>query len=434
MIAPVTCNRFLVAVFGLVVVGCCGERASAVELFSDNFNTTGSSANWTINAAPTANAGQQSATFAYDYSTMGIPAAPGSADTTGLRLRSNIPGDPNNPVTTRPAGTISGLSLSPTGKNFGANYQLTFQACANFVGAPNATGLADNGASEGGTYNVLAAVGTSGTVPMVVGNTALVTNGAMDGVGFTTTGDGGVNNDFRVYPASGTIVPGTTVGQSEVYAAFDPLAPTVSGTANTNTYYTNLFPPVAAPVEQQQIAMDEYNLDAANPQLGFTQAGSFGFAWHKVVIKKSGATVTWEIDDTLIATVDASALTLGGANIALGMSDVNASTTRHPALVFTLFDNLVVTDLPPVGGVPGDFDDSGTVNAADLAQWRDDFGVNGDSDADGDGDSDGADFLVWQKNLGMSGASGAATGVPEPGTFLLASVCALAFWRRQRGA
>jgi hypothetical protein len=36
---------------------------------------------------------------------------------------------------------------------------------------------------------------------------------------------------------------------------------------------------------------------------------------------------------------------LGGNNIALGDSDVNASTTRHPFLLFTVIDNLVVSDL-----------------------------------------------------------------------------------------
>jgi hypothetical protein len=72
-----------------------------------------------------------------------------------------------------------------------------------------------------------------------------------------------------------------------------------------------------------------------------------------------------------------------------------------------------------VSPIPGDFDDNGEVNAADLTQWRGDFGMNGDSDADGDGDSDGDDFLVWQQNLGAT----AAASVPEPASLLL---CALA--------
>src|SRR6185503_15650912 len=102
------------------------------------------------NVAPTANAAQQSAEFAFDYSAFGIPAAPNSADTAGLRLRANVP-----PDTTRPTQVLSGLSLSPTGQNFGTNYKMTVYAWSNFFGAPNAQGLADNALSEGGTANVL---------------------------------------------------------------------------------------------------------------------------------------------------------------------------------------------------------------------------------------------------------------------------------------
>src|SRR3954465_4098625 len=148
------------------------SATSAAVLFSDNFNTD-TSLSWTVNVAPAANAAQQDAVFAFDYSPFGIPPAPGSSDTLGLRLRSNIPGSAAAPVTTRPAGVLSGLSVLPTGKNFGSSYKVTFYAWSNFNGAANAHGLADNANSEGGTNNIMMAVGTSGTVPLVVGNTAL---------------------------------------------------------------------------------------------------------------------------------------------------------------------------------------------------------------------------------------------------------------------
>ena len=56
------------------------------------------------------------------------------------------------------------------------------------------------------------------------------------------------------------------------------------------------------------------------------------------------------------------------------------------------------------------------MDAADLAQWEGDFGINNDSDADEDGDSDGADFLAWQQNFGTGSSLSA---VPEPATWLL---------------
>jgi len=399
----------------VAILATWSNSATAAVLFTDSFNTD-SSGSWTVNVAPAANAAQQDATFAFNYSTMGIPAAPGSGDTLGLRLRANIPGSAANPVTTRPAGVLSGLSVSPTGQNFGADYQMSFYAWSNFFGSPNAQGLADNVASEGGTNNVLFAVGTAGNVPLVVGNTTLAGGASMDGVGFATTGDGGILNDYRVYPKSGTIVPAATAG---VYAAGSHL--------NTNAFYTNLFPAQMAPAIQQALSTAEYGSDAANTQAGSTQPGSFGFAWHKVVVTKNAGVVTWDVNDTRIATYDASALTLGGNNIALGVSDVNTTTARHPSLVFTVFDNLVVSDLP--GALAGDFNDDQLVNGADLSQWQGDFGLNAESDADADADSDGEDFLIWQRNLGATASI--PTSVPEPATWTLLATAALPLSRRR---
>jgi hypothetical protein len=310
--------------------------ASAAILFSDDFSTD-DSASWNINKAPTANAANQQAQFAFDYSGFGIPAAPGSSDTKGLRLRANIPIVGGVEVNTRPAGATSGLSVSPTGKNFGSSYEVSFYAWSNFNGAANASGLADNGNSEGGTNNVMFALGTSGTVPLAVGNTGLVTNGAMDGIGFATTGDGGITNDYRVYEASGTFAPVST----GIYPA--------GSNSNTAAYYQAIpsLAPHSAPAIQQALATAEYAPDGTtnpNPQAGQTQIGAFGFAWHKVVLTKNGNTMYWQIDGSLIAQGDISAVTLGGNNIAFGVSDVNTSTTRHPSLLFTLIDNVQVTD------------------------------------------------------------------------------------------
>jgi hypothetical protein len=187
-------------------------------------------------------------------------------------------------------------------------------------------------------------VGTSGTLPLVVGNTALASGASMDAIGFATTGDGGITSDYRVYPKSGTISP-TNTG---VYAAgtsndVQNLAPM----ANVNVYYTNIasLAPHSAPAVQQTLSTAEYP-DAINTQAGQTQIGSFGFAWHKVDLIKIGSIVKWTIDNTAIATIDSASLApLGGNNIALGDSDVNASTTRHPSLLFSLFENLTVSDI-----------------------------------------------------------------------------------------
>ncbi|RIK87895.1 MAG: hypothetical protein DCC67_01340 [Planctomycetota bacterium] len=121
---------------------------------------------------------------------------------------------------------------------------------------------------------------------------------------------------------------------------------------------------------------------------------------------------------------------LNAAGLVLHASDTSAFTLGVSG------NNLVLT----VGGstdIPGDFDDDGTVDAADLAQWKGDFGVDAGSNADGDADSDGNDFLIWQRHFGQTAAAPAASAVPEPAAAALAAAGLLAasiFRRNSRGA
>lgn len=321
------------------ILAYCALPASAAILYTANFDNAADISGWTINVAPTVTAANQGAITGFNYGAFGIPAAPGNAvaDTFGMRLRANVPGGDAAPVTTRPNPTpneASGLSVSPTGGNFGANFGMTFWAWSNFNGSANASGLADNANSQGGTNNIMFGIGTSGTVPLAVGNTGLLTNGQMDGVGFATTGDGGITNDYRIYPASGTILPAA----NPAYMA--------ASNSNTAAYYQAVFGTHAAPAVQLALSTAEFNDGANNTQAGLTQAGAFGFAWHRVDIAKNNNIVTWSVDGSLLAYYDASALSLGGNNIALGQSDVNGSPTRHPSLLFTVYDNLTVYEIP----------------------------------------------------------------------------------------
>jgi hypothetical protein len=62
--------------------------------------------------------------------------------------------------------------------------------------------------------------------------------------------------------------------------------------------------------------------------------------------------------------------------------------------------------------LPGDFDGDFAVDAADLAVWTAGHGTT----------YAGADFLLWQRHLGMSVSP--VAGVPEPGTWALAVIAA----------
>ena len=85
----------------------------------------------------------------------------------------------------------------------------------------------------------------------------------------------------------------------------------------------------------------------------------------------------------------------------------------------------------------GDYNNDGTVNAADYTVWRDNYGATGNDpynlgDGDGDGDTDGADFLTWQRQFGMTlddlaSSPASSLAVPEPTTTVLLLLGSAAF-------
>jgi hypothetical protein len=88
----------------------------------------------------------------------------------------------------------------------------------------------------------------------------------------------------------------------------------------------------------------------------------------------------------------------------------NTLNNRGVNIVASLgVDNITALSAAPIAG---DFDGNRIVNAADLGKWQAGFGMNAGSDADQDGDSDGADFLVWQRQLGSGAATAALRAVP----------------------
>jgi hypothetical protein len=89
-----------------------------------------------------------------------------------------------------------------------------------------------------------------------------------------------------------------------------------------------------------------------------------------------------------------------------------------------------------------DFDESGNVDGDDLTRWKTGFGAAGSAthmqgDANGDKDVDGADFLLWQRQLGDAPASSpseAIAQVPESSAFTIAASTFLAFFSLRRCA
>lgn len=273
--------------------------------FSDNFDTDTSSM-WTVNRAA-ANPDGNFATFNFDYSTIGIPPAPGSGGTTrGLKLEANVSG-----------GLQTGVSVSPTGAALPNEYILRFNLWQNFNGPLPGGGNGSTQVSGGG-------VGTAGNTPQWAGGPLY------DSVFFGTTADGGSSVDYRVYAAANTAPT-----SSGFYAAG-----TGSGANNHSDPYYAGFGGQTPPAAQTALF---------SQQTGATAVGAQGFEWHDVVITKSGDNITWSIDGVTLATVPTSGLALGGNNILLNHFDINNTSSSDPnarQLLFGLFDNVIVTAIP----------------------------------------------------------------------------------------
>jgi cytochrome c peroxidase len=89
------------------------------------------------------------------------------------------------------------------------------------------------------------------------------------------------------------------------------------------------------------------------------------------------------------------------------------------------------------GGLPGDYNGDGVVDAADYTVWRDTLGQTGvglPADGNNDGAITVADFQIWRTSFGVTSGVATSTIVPEPATGGAMGTLAamlLAMWRRR---
>lgn len=380
----------------LVAVAAYAAPAVGQVLYQQNFDVD-DTANWTF----TLGGGTDGlADYFYDYgASAGIPAAPGSAGTTrGMKLQANIA-----------AGVFGGGSASPNGQSFTGDYKVNFDLWTNYIGAAennDATpdGINPIGTTSGSTMLSTYGILTSGTF----GNRA----GAADGIFFANTGDASASG-FRIYSSERQIsyqLPvlnpetdidgvGQPIDGHATYHAGNRSTNPASATVPAAQLYKDTFPPVTVPAAQTALFPET--------QFGTTQIASIGFDWHPVEIAKIGNLVTVKIEGVLFGTVDMTNYVNPptGTNISFGHADVNAGISADPYyddVAFTLIDNIVVTAV------------TATVSDADF---------------DGDNDIDGADYLTWQRNLGVTGTGTLATGDANGDTNVNAAD--LAIWQTQ---
>jgi hypothetical protein len=293
-------TNLIVAHTVLALLMTAGAANAASIAFSDDFDVD-STANWTVNDPALTD---KISDFYYDYSQIGVPAAPGGATTRGLKMTANNTG-----------GVFGGFSVSPTGQSFSGNYQVKFNLWQNYVGP---LGPGGNGTTQLSTFGI----GSSGTTAFWPGAAV------KESVSFAATLDGGSASDYRAYSSA---APTSYASGNAVYQA-------PGGTINdSGAYYMAAFPSNTAPAAQ---------LGLFAGQTGSTNAGEISFAWREVTIDVINGFATWSVDGTAIAKVDLSTVTLGGSNILFGHSDSNAGASTDPndsLLNVTLIDNIVVT-------------------------------------------------------------------------------------------
>ena len=391
--------------YTVVVTNTLGRATSSVAkltvnppfatVFADNFDAN-SSANWRLNRSSASNT---RLAFAYNYAGYGIPSAPHSTGgtTKGLKLEANYTG----------AG-VAALNISPIGQSFGANYRLHFDMWINANG-PFPLG------GSGSSQFITAGVGTDGT--RVEWNT-----GNSDGVWFAIDGEGQATDtspDIRAQvgttlqePTTGVYVGGTS---TSIRRCSDP-------------YYSNVFPGGQTP-------------PAAQGQTGALAVGTVGFAWHDVVVNKSGNVIEWYIDGLKYCSVTNSSLTAN--NVFVGYWDPFSSLSSNTNLSFGLVDNLrvevpalapTITSHPSPVAVPVTANATFTAAATGVPgpayQWR----FNGANIAGATGTSytrmnvpyaDAGTYSVLVTNVaGTNVSSGAALSIltASPGQFQPAAV------------
>jgi hypothetical protein len=321
-------HRILSALSAALVVTTLPAVASAVVLFSDDFNTAGSAANYNTYITPGSTGPSGDVTFAYNYGAapgsggLSIPVAPHTTGTStiGVRVRTdNLQSS---------VGTVVGAtSISTKNLSLPSTYTLQVDVWSNYIGGTNISASGTNGST-----GVYVGLGTFGNSIQYIGN------GLNDGLlvgGFGDNG-GGTNQAYRVYTNGSHPNPTTK--------AYWAAGTSANSATFSDPYYTAKFPSASAPSGQSTFA---------STQGGSTPAGVLGFAWHTWTLDNNGTNVTWAIDGFTIATIPLADFTRAGSQISLGNDDTGlsgSSTANNQLFNAQIFDNLVITAVPEAGG------------------------------------------------------------------------------------
>jgi hypothetical protein len=141
-------------------------------------------------------------------------------------------------------------------------------------------------------------------------------------------------------------------------------------------------------------------------------------------------TVTIPFDELRAGTTDLKAAGLQASDYL----QIAMATNSNGPSVFAIDNFRIIKAVLP--GVPGDYNENGTVDAADFVVWRNSIGPNTIPNDPTSGTVDSTDYDFWKSRFGATTGSGSGSGlvaaVPEPTTLFAGMIALLAALPRRR--
>jgi hypothetical protein len=129
-----------------------------------------------------------------------------------------------------------------------------------------------------------------------------------------------------------------------------------------------------------------------------------------------------------------------GATLSLGNAYNTSVAGSDLRLQYSLIDGTVARSVVnyTTSTVDADFNNSGSVDGHDFLIWQRNVGLssgatNAQGDTDANGAVNGADLANWRSRFGLPAAGASVGAVPEPSAGMLlltAAACLLGGWRR----
>ena len=271
------------AIFG-VLAGVSEAQVTSIDVNNSSLWTTGSG------AGP-----NSSVTYGFDYSTLGVPQAPGTANTQAMILRANV---------NVASGSAQGITVSPNGVSLTGDYTIRALIWANSYGGWTTGAALTTGA--GSSQMIGLGVGYTGGTQWRGGSAATAPGGG-SGIWFAAAGDGGFGGssntirDYSAFTGSGASLANFVTNTTAYFANASGATPQ----DNNNAYYQTAFPgPLVNSINSGTWA----TVQNQTVTTGTITNGIAGMAWREFTIVRSGSTVTWSIDSTPIATLSGTGL------------------------------------------------------------------------------------------------------------------------------